>query len=68
MDLLVSEPRMEMVEVSVLKGEGSTKLSEVSPLAPALRERQAPRYLLRVATPKEHKNEVGEAAAEVLRL
>lgn len=67
-DLLVSEPRMERVEVPVVKEEGLSKLSEVSPLAPALRDRQTPRYLLRVTTPKKHIKEVEEAAAETLQL
>lgn len=67
-DLLVSEPRMGMVEIPVIKEEGPAKLSEVSPLAPALRDRQTPRYLLRVATPRKHTNKVKEAATEVLGL
>ncbi len=67
-DLLISEPRLEMVEVPVIKEGELVGLSKVSPLAPALRDRQSPRYLIRVASPKKNLDEVGRAAEEVLRV
>lgn len=68
-DLLISEPRIKMVDIPVIKEDGEVcKLSEVSPLAKAIRARQAPRYLLRVATPKEHLEKVRDVADESLKL
>jgi len=65
-DILISEPRLEKVEVPVLAEGKLVKLSKVSPLATALRKRQAPRYLLRVVTPAKHMKKVAEAAPKVL--
>ena len=65
-DILISEPRLEKVEMPVLTDGKLVKLSELSPLAVALRERQAPRYLLRVATPAEHTVKVKRVAPKVL--
>lgn len=65
-DLLISEPRIEKVEVPVKTVQGLSKLSEISTLAPALRERQAPRYLIRVVTPAEHIESVKEVLPESL--
>ncbi len=65
-DILVSEPRLGKVEVPVLTEKKFVKLSEISPLATALRERQAPRYLLRVAGPAKHVEKIRKAALKVL--
>lgn len=67
LNLLASEPRMKKVEVPVIKDGGLSKLSDVSPLASALRSRQTPRYLLQVVTPKQHIDEVRKASKEVLQ-
>lgn len=65
-DILISEPRLEKVEMPVLLEKGVSKLSEMSPLAAALKQRQAPRYILRVlAEPKDLKR-VERVARRVL--
>ncbi|MEM2282536.1 MAG: HD domain-containing protein [Candidatus Hadarchaeales archaeon] len=65
-ELLVSEPRIGRVEISVLKGGKTVPLSKLSPLASALRERQVPRYLMQVAAPPEYSRRVRKATAELL--
>jgi hypothetical protein len=65
-DILVSEPRLGKVEVPVLTEKRFVKLSEISPLATALQERQAPRYFLRVVSPAKHVEKVKKAALKVL--
>lgn len=65
-DISISEPRLERVEIPVLTEKKSVKLSEISPLAKALQERQVPRYFLRVITPAEHVEKVRKAALTVL--
>ncbi|KXB02544.1 hypothetical protein AKJ44_00175 [candidate division MSBL1 archaeon SCGC-AAA261F17] len=65
-DILISEPRIEKVEIPVKTEKGLSKLSDISTLAPALRERQAPRYLIRVATPAEHVKAVKKVLPEAL--
>ena len=66
-DILISEPRLEKVEVPVLSGKKLVNLSELSPIASALKKRQAPRYLMRVVTPAEYVNKVRKVASKVLR-
>ncbi len=65
-DILISEPRLERVEVPVLTEKKFVKLSEISPLAIALQKRQVPRYFLRVVTPAEHVEKVRKTAPKVL--
>jgi len=65
-DILVSEPRLVKVEVPVLEDGKLTKLSRVSPLAIALKRRQAPRYLLRVVTAEKYLGRVKRAAEKIL--
>jgi HD superfamily phosphohydrolase len=65
-DILLSEPRLEKVEVPVLVDGKLVKLSELSPIANALKRRQTPRYLLRVVTPREYVGRVKSVAARVL--
>jgi hypothetical protein len=65
-DILISEPRLEKVDVPVLSDEGLDKLSDVSPIATALKRRQAPRYLLRVVADQKRAEKVKRAAKRVL--
>lgn len=65
-DILISEPRLEKVEVPVLSDEGIVRLSDVSPIATALKRRQAPRYLLRVVAEQKQAEKVKRAAERVL--
>jgi hypothetical protein len=65
-DIIISEPRLEKVGIPVLTDGKLVKLSELSPLAVALRERQAPRYLLRVVTPAKHVARVRRVVPRVL--
>lgn len=65
-DIIISEPRLEKVEMPVLQDGKSRDLSEVSPLAVALKRRQAPRYLLRVLTEPRYIKRVERAAKRVL--
>lgn len=66
MEIAISEPRLAKVEVPVLTGEKLEKLSEVSTLATALKDRQTPRYFLRVLTAPKHLKKVAEVAPKVL--
>ncbi|MBS3815797.1 MAG: nucleotidyltransferase, partial [Hadesarchaea archaeon] len=65
-DLLISEPRIEKVGIPVKTEDGLSSLSDMSTLAPALRERQTPRYLVRVTSPPKYLSEVKKATSEVL--
>ncbi|MEM2205085.1 MAG: HD domain-containing protein [Candidatus Hadarchaeales archaeon] len=65
-DLFLSEPRMEEVEIPVLLERGKTKLSEISPIAEALRRTLASRYILRVLTLPELVEKVRKAALKIL--
>jgi len=66
LDLSLSEPRMGEVEVPVLQGKRSLKLSELSPLAEALEEGTTPRYLLRVLTLPKWAEKVRKATSRLL--
>lgn len=65
-DLSLSEPRMEEVEIPVLLEGGKTNLSEISPIAEALKRTVTSRYLLRVLTLPELVEKVRKAALRVL--
>lgn len=65
-DILISEPRLEKVEMPVLANGTVRKLSDVSPIALALKRRQAPRYLLRVLTDPKNTARVKRAAEKIL--
>jgi len=65
-DILISEPRLDKVEVPVLSDDGLSLLSDVSPIATALKRRQAPRYLLRVVADQKQADKVKKAAERVL--
>lgn len=65
-DVIISEPRLEKVEIPALADGKLVKLSKLSPIAEALKKRQAPRYLLRVAAVAEHVSKVRRVAAKVL--
>ncbi|MEM2865822.1 MAG: HD domain-containing protein [Candidatus Hadarchaeales archaeon] len=65
-DLFLSEPRIGEVEIPVLMEKGRTRLSEISPLASALREGATPRYLMRVLTLPKFAERVKRAASKVL--
>jgi len=65
-DVLISEPRLEKVEVPALAEGKLVRLSKLSPIAEALKKRQAPRYLLRVITAAENVAKVKRAASKVL--
>ncbi len=65
-DILISEPRLEKVEVPVLVENKLVGLSELSPIASALKKRQAPRYQLRVVAAAEYVGEVKKAAKKIL--
>jgi len=65
-DVLISEPRLEKVEVPALAEGKLIRLSKLSPIAEALKKRQAPRYLLRVVTAAENVAKVKRAASKVL--
>jgi hypothetical protein len=65
-DLIISEPRLGKVEIPALADDKLIKLSKLSPIAEALKKRQAPRYLLRVATAAEHITRVRQAVKKVL--
>jgi len=65
-DVLISEPRLEKVEVPALAEGKLVRLSKLSPIAEALKKRQAPRYLLRVITAAENVARVRRAASKVL--
>jgi len=65
-DVLISEPRLEKVEVPALAEGKLIRLSKLSPIAEALKKRQAPRYLLRVITAAENVAKVRRAALKVL--
>ncbi len=65
-DVLISEPRLEKVEVPALADGKLVRLSKLSPIAEALKKRQAPRHLLRVITAAENVRKVMRAASKVL--
>lgn len=65
-DVLISEPRLEKVEVPALAEGKLVRMSKLSPIAEALKKRQAPRYLLRVITAAENVAKVKRAASKVL--
>jgi HD superfamily phosphohydrolase len=65
-DILISEPRLEKVEVPVLVGEKLVGLSELSPIASALKKRQAPRYQLRVVAASKYVSKVRKIAEKIL--
>ncbi len=65
-DIIVSEPRLEKVEVPVLAEGKVERLSRVSPIALALKRRHAPRYFLRALTEPRHVARVRRAAKKVL--
>lgn len=65
-DIIISEPRLEKVEVSVLVGKKLVRLSKLSPIAAALKKRQAPRYFLRVVTTDKHVARVKKIASKLL--
>ena len=65
-DVLISEPRLEKVEIPALAEGKLVRLSKLSPIAEALKKRQAPRYLLRVITAAENVQKVERAASKVL--
>jgi len=61
-DILISEPRLEKVEVPVLIGKKLVGLSELSPIASALKKRQAPRYQLRIVAAPKYINKIKKVA------
>ncbi|GAH91775.1 unnamed protein product, partial [marine sediment metagenome] len=65
-DILIFEPRLEKVEVPVLAEGKLEKLSKLSPIASAIKKRQAPRYLLQVATKPGYVSRVRRATKKVL--
>jgi len=65
-DIITSEPRIQKVEMPVLMEGRLHKLTEVSPIAEALKRRQAPRYLVRVLTEPKLIKQVRPAAKKVL--
>jgi len=65
-DVLISEPRLEKVEVPALVDGKLVRMSKLSPIAEVLKKRQAPRYLLRVITAAEDVAKVRRAASKVL--
>ena len=65
-DILISEPRLEKVEVPVLVENKLVGLSELSPIASALKKRQAPRYQLRVVAAPKYINKVKKVAEKIL--
>jgi hypothetical protein len=65
-DILISEPRLEKVEVPVLVGKKLVELSELSPIASALKKRQAPRYQLRIVTAPKYINKIKKVAEKIL--
>jgi hypothetical protein len=65
-DILISEPRLEKVEMPVLSDGKVFDLSEVSPIATALKRRQAPRYLIRVLTEPKNIRKVKRVAGKIL--
>ena len=65
-DLLLSEPRIGKVEIPVLIDGHRFRLSEVSPIASALKERATPRYLLRVLTLPKFAKRINKATRLVL--
>ncbi len=65
-DIIISEPRLEKVEVPVLAEGKLKKLSKISPIALALKRRHAPRYFLRVLTEPKYLAKVRRAAKKVL--
>ncbi len=64
-DIIISEPRLDKVEVPVLAEGKLEKLSKLSPIASAVRKRQAPRYLLRVVTEPRHVVRVRRASKKI---
>lgn len=66
LDLFLSEPRMGKVEIPVLMERGRARLSEISPIADALREGATPRYLMRVLTLPRFAERVERASRKVL--
>jgi hypothetical protein len=65
-DIITSEPRIQKVEMPVVSEKGLKQLTEVSPIAEALKRRQAPRYLVRVLTDQKFVPKVKRAAERVL--
>jgi len=65
-DVLVSEPRIEKVEVPAMAEGKLVRMSKLSPIAEALKKRLVPRYLLRVVTDDEDVTKVRQAASKVL--
>ncbi|MEW6592930.1 MAG: HD domain-containing protein [Candidatus Hadarchaeota archaeon] len=65
-DIITSEPRIAKVDMPVVHDGKVSKLSKVSPLATALKQRQAPRYMLRVISEEKLARKVKRAAERVL--
>jgi HD superfamily phosphohydrolase len=65
-DIIISEPRLEKVEMPVIADGKLVNLSKVSPLALALKRRQAPRYFLRVLAEEKSVRRVKRVAEKIL--
>lgn len=65
-DIVVSEPRLEKVEMMVILNGKVLSLSKVSPLALALKRRQAPRYFLRVLAEEKYLERAKKGVKKVL--
>ncbi|ASJ17558.1 nucleotidyltransferase [Thermococcus chitonophagus] len=66
-ELILSEPRLKQVEVNVVLKDGTVEpIAKVTPLASAIKRRQTPRWILIIATPKEHIMKVREIWRNVI--
>jgi len=65
-DIIVSEPRISRVEMPVVRGGKILSLTEISPLADAIKMRQSPKFFLRVLADPAYEDRVRVAAKSVL--
>ena len=66
-DLIISEPRLQKVEIPVLGVEGKpVRLSKLSRIAAALKERLAPRYSIQIVTLPKYIGAVNRASKRIL--
>lgn len=65
-DIIISEPRISKVEMPVVSRGKLCNLAEISPLAEAIKQRQSPKFFLRVLADPKFEEQVKKAAKRVL--
>jgi len=64
-DIIISEPRISKVEMPVLSRGKLHNLAELSPLAEAIKQRQSPKFFLRVLADPRFEEQVERAAKRI---